>query len=89
MSRYRVRFSPAAKRALTEGLPEAVAAAAFELITGALSENPHRLGKQLNEPLFPLYSARRGTYRIIYRIDEPRHELEIVSVTHRKDAYRA
>ncbi|GAB4100777.1 type II toxin-antitoxin system RelE/ParE family toxin [Sinomonas halotolerans] len=89
MSRYTVRFSPAAKRALTEGLPEAVAAAAFELITGALSENPHRLGKQLAEPLFPLYSARRGTYRVIYRLDDSRRELEVVAVTHRKDAYRA
>jgi mRNA interferase RelE/StbE len=88
VSRYTVRFSPAAKRALTEGLPEAVAAAAFELITGALSENPHRLGKQLAEPLFPLYSARRGTYRVIYRIDDSRRELEVVAVTHRKDAYR-
>ena len=84
-----MRFSPTAKRALTEGLPEAVAAAAFELITGALSENPHRIGKQLAEPLFPLYSARRGTYRVIYRIDEARHKLEIISVTHRKDAYRS
>ncbi|WP_077490418.1 type II toxin-antitoxin system RelE family toxin [Sinomonas mesophila] len=89
MSRYTVRFSPAAKRALTEGLPEAVAAAAFELITGAPSENPHRLGKQLAEPLFPLYSARRGTYRVIYRLDDSRRELEVVAVTHRKDAYRA
>lgn len=89
MSRYTVRFSPAAKRALTERLPEAVAAAAFELITGALAENPHRLGKQLAEPLFPLHSARRGTYRGIYRIDESRHELEVITVTHRRDAYRA
>ena len=64
MSRDTVRFSPAAERALTSTLPEAVAAAAFELITGALSENPQRLWKQLADPLYPLYplySARRGT----------------------------
>jgi mRNA interferase RelE/StbE len=86
--RYEVRFSKSAKRALTHDLPEKVAAAAFEFITGALSENPHRVGKQLKEPLFPLYSARRGEYRVIYRIEEDVVLVEIVSIAHRRDAYR-
>ena len=34
------------------------------------------------------YSARRGTYRIIYRIDEAKHHAEIHSIRHRRDAYR-
>jgi mRNA-degrading endonuclease RelE of RelBE toxin-antitoxin system len=33
--------------------------------------------------------ARRGTYRIIYRIDEAKHQVEIHSIRHRRDAYRA
>lgn len=86
--RYEVRFSKSAKRALTQDLPEKVAAAAFEFITGALIENPHRVGKQLKEPLFPLYSARRGDYRVIYRIVEDVVLIEIVSIAHRRDAYR-
>ncbi|MGO4582956.1 type II toxin-antitoxin system RelE/ParE family toxin [Arthrobacter sp. 2RAF6] len=86
--RYEVRFSKSAKRALTHDLPEKVAAAAFEFITGALSENPQRVGKQLHEPLFPLYSARRGEYRVIYRIVEDVVLIEIVSIAHRRDAYR-
>ncbi|WP_284756157.1 type II toxin-antitoxin system RelE/ParE family toxin [Arthrobacter sp. efr-133-R2A-120] len=86
--RYEVRFSKSAKRALTDDLPEKVAAAAFEFITGALSENPQRVGKQLQEPLFPLYSARRGEYRVIYRIVEDVVLIEIVSIAHRRDAYR-
>ncbi|WP_442542546.1 type II toxin-antitoxin system RelE family toxin [Arthrobacter sp. KN11-1C] len=86
--RYDVRFSRSAKRALTRDLPEKVAAAAFEFITGALSENPRRVGKQLQEPLFPLYSARRGEYRVIYRIVEDVVLIEIVSIAHRRDAYR-
>jgi mRNA interferase RelE/StbE len=73
---------------LAESLPESVAAAAFELITGALSENPQRLGKQLAEPLHPLYSARRGTYRVIYRIIDADTSIEIVTITHRRDSYR-
>ena len=86
---YSVRFTPGAKRALTHELPEKVAAAAFEFIMGALSENPHRVGKPLRPPLAPLYSARRGEYRIIYRIDDDRIIIEVVSITHRRDAYRS
>jgi mRNA interferase RelE/StbE len=86
--RYEVKFSKSAKQALTHDLPEKLAAAAFEFITGALSENPHRVGKQLQEPLFPLYSARRGDYRVIYRIAEDAVLIEVVSMAHRRDAYR-
>lgn len=85
---YRVRFSRSAKRALTHELPGKVAAAAYAFITGALAENPHRVGKQLGEPLHPLYSARRGEYRVIYRILENEVVIEVVSIVHRRDAYR-
>nr|WP_308465743.1 type II toxin-antitoxin system RelE/ParE family toxin [Glaciibacter superstes] len=86
--RYEVRFTKSAKVALSEKLPEKVAAAAFEFIVGALSENPRRLGKQLGEPLYPLYSARRGEYRVIYRIVQKQLFIEVVSIVHRRDAYR-
>ena len=85
---YTVRFSRAARRALSETLPEKVAAAAFEFIMGALAENPQRLGKQLHEPLFPLYSARRGEYRVIYRIVKKELIIDVIAITHRGDAYR-
>ncbi len=86
--KYDVRFTAAAKKALTETLPEKVAVAAFEFIVGVLSDNPRRLGKQLREPFYPLYSARRGEYRVIYRIVERRLLIEVVSIVHRRDAYR-
>ena len=85
---YRVVFTRAAKRALSETLPESVAVAAFEFITTALAENPRRVGKALREPLAPLYSARRGEYRVIYRILDEQVVIEIVSVAHRRDVYR-
>lgn len=85
---FEVRFSRSASRALAEQLPEKVAAAAFEFIMGALRENPKRVGKQLREPLHPLYSARRGEYRVIYRVLDQKVVIEIVAVTHRRDAYR-
>ena len=86
--RYSVEFTRSACRALTSELPEKVAAAAFKFITGALADNPKRLGKQLREPLYPLYSARQGEYRVVYRIVDQRLMIEIVSVVHRRNAYR-
>jgi mRNA interferase RelE/StbE len=84
---YEVVFTCAARRALEQDLPEKVAAAAFEFIVGALRENPHRVGKPLREPLAPLYSARRGEYRVLYRIIDGQLLIEVVSITHRRDAY--
>jgi len=83
---YEVVFARSARRALEGELPEKIAAAAFECIMGALRDNPRRVGKPLREPLAPLYSARRGEYRIIYRIVEQRLVIEVVSVMHRRDA---
>ena len=87
-SGYEVVFTRSARRALEFDLPEKVAAAAFEFIIGALRENPRRVGKPLREPLAPLYSARRGEYRVIYRIVDQRLVIEVVSIVHRRDAYR-
>lgn len=84
---YEVVFTRSARRALEHELPEKVAAAAFEFIVGALRENPRRVGKPLREPLAPLYSARRGEYRVLYRIFDTRLVIEIVLVAHRRDAY--
>jgi mRNA interferase RelE/StbE len=86
--RYAILLTPPARRALAEHLPPGVAAAARELITGALADDPWRVGKPLQEPYRGLVSARRGTYRVIYRIDENKHAVEIRSVRHRTDAYR-
>ena len=85
---YEVRFTPGAKRALSSDLPEKIATAAFEFIMGTLALNPHRVGKQLREPLFPLYSARRGEYRVVYDIVDDELRIDIVAVAHRRDIYR-
>jgi mRNA interferase RelE/StbE len=84
--RYEIRFTRSAQRALAQELPEKVATAAFEFIAGPLAENPRRLGKPLGEPMVPLYSARRGGYRVIYRIADELLVVGVVSVIHRRDA---
>ena len=86
--RYTVIFSRQARRNLHENLPLEVAVAAMEAIDGPVTTNPHRAGKPLEEPFDGYHSARRGTYRIIYRINEEKHTVEIPSIRHRREAYR-
>ncbi len=86
--RYQLVISPTARRQLTEQLPESVAFAAYDLIVGPLLHNPQRVGKRLRPPLSDRHSARRGTYRVIYRIDQERHRVTVVGVVHRSGAYR-
>ncbi|MFC4060611.1 type II toxin-antitoxin system RelE/ParE family toxin [Planomonospora corallina] len=87
--RYAILLAPPARRALTTDLPESVAAAAWELITGAISREPWRVGKPLQEPYDGLHVARRGTYRVVYRIDEDKRTVTVQTIKHRRDAYHA
>jgi mRNA interferase RelE/StbE len=90
---YALSLAPAARRVLVEGqprgLPVVVAAAVTEFLTGALLDNPHRVGKPLARELAGYRSARRGAYRAVYRIDEPARTVHVVRVNHRADVYRA
>jgi mRNA interferase RelE/StbE len=85
---YELRTTSTVRRALSETLPKAVAAAAYEFITGPLLADPYRIGKQLLPPMNDRFSTRRGTYRVIYRIDDKEHVVTVVDVAHRRDAYR-
>jgi mRNA interferase RelE/StbE len=85
---YELRTTSTVRRALSETLPEAVAAAAYELITGPPLADPHRIGKRLLPPMDDRFSTRRGTYRVIYRIDDKDRVVTVVDVDHRRDAYR-
>ncbi len=85
---YELVIAPTARRQLTEQLPEPVAFAAYEFIIGPLLENPQRVGKRLRPPLDDRHSARRGTYRVIYRIDDTRRRVTVVGVIPRAEAYR-
>lgn len=84
---YRLQMARSAARALAETLPEAVAAAAVEFVTGPLLDNPYRVGKLLRPPLDGKWSARRGQYRVIYQIDDAESTVMVLQVSHRRDAY--
>lgn len=85
---YELVLAPPAIRALQSGLPQGVAAAVLEFVTGALVENPHRVGKPLRGDLAGIHSARRGTYRVLYRINIDEREVLVLRIDHRSDVYR-
>jgi mRNA interferase RelE/StbE len=85
--RYQIRFQPAARRAIAERLPEAVAAAALEFCDAALAVNPQRVGKPLFGPLAGCHGTRRGTYRIVYRIDDDSRIVHVLDIDHRSEIY--
>jgi len=80
--------APSAKRTL-DRLPEGVAAAIVEFMVGPLLEEPTRVGKPLRRELTGYRSARRGSYRVVYRLDESRHAVRVVRIDHRSDVYRS
>jgi len=87
VSGYAVAWTAPARRALSR-LPEKVASAVVEFCYGSLAANPRRVGKPLKLGLEGLRSARRGDYRVIYRIDDQSQRIDIVAVEHRADVYR-
>ena len=65
-----------------------MAVAVIDFITGALLDDPRRVGRELRGELASVWVARRGTYRVLYCIDDTRHEVIVVGVDHRRDVYR-
>jgi len=85
---YELALTPPARRALTGKLPEPVAAAVIEFLSTSLIRGPYRVGKPLRDDLAGVWSARRGTYRVLYRIREDPREVIVLRIEHRRDAYR-
>jgi mRNA-degrading endonuclease RelE of RelBE toxin-antitoxin system len=86
---YRLVIAPAARRALTTELPPTAAFAAWEFISGPLLERPRVVGAPLRAPFTGLWRARRGEYRIRYRIDDTKRQIVVLDIDHRRDAYRS
>jgi mRNA-degrading endonuclease RelE of RelBE toxin-antitoxin system len=68
-------------------LPEKVALAAAEFITGPLLDNPQRVGKPLRGKYAGRYSARRGELRIVYASNDLTQTVEVSDVDYRRDVY--
>lgn len=84
---WRLLVAPAAERTLAR-LPERVAAAIVEFLVGPLLEEPRRVGKPLQRELEGYWSARRGAYRVVFRVDDEASTVRVVRIDHRADVYR-
>lgn len=85
---WSVRLAPGAVRAL-DRLPHKVAAAIAEFITATLPKDPYRMSNPLRHELAGWRVARRGDYRVTFRILDDDHTLPIGRVEHRAHIYRS
>jgi len=84
---FTISWSASAQRDLAK-LPEKIATAVVEFIYGGLADNPRRVGHELTLELAGLHSARRGDFRVLYRISEDQAVVTVVNIEHRADVYR-
>ena len=82
-------LTPPARRAPAELLPEPVAVAVIDFLTTALVREPRRVGKPLRGDLVGVWSARRGTYRVLHRILAEPREVVVLRSDHRRDVHRS
>lgn len=85
---YELVVGASARRALAERLPERIAAAVWAFCDGPLRMEPYRVGKPLRPPFAGQYSARRGAYRVRYRVEDSKRLVTVVDIAYRADAYQ-
>lgn len=69
-------------------IPYKVIDAISDLIFGAIANNPYRQGKPLSGKWEGYYSARRGSFRIVYSINDQTVVVTVIRIAHRAHAYR-
>jgi mRNA interferase RelE/StbE len=84
---FTIAWTAPERRSLTR-LPEKVATAVVEFLYGSLAASPHQVGNPLKLGLSGLHSARRGDYRVIYRISDQERHVDVIAIEHRSDIYR-
>jgi mRNA-degrading endonuclease RelE of RelBE toxin-antitoxin system len=84
---YEVRFAASARRNLRQ-IPPRIVPAIVEFAYGDLAREPRRVGKPLERELAGTFSARRGPYRLLYRVDDEAARIYILRIDHRADVYR-
>lgn len=86
MNRYAIIISSRAKKDI-DSLPDNIKSRIANVLYNVLSPNPF-LGKALKADLKGLYSYRVGDYRIIYNILKRELIIQIIKISHRREAYR-
>ncbi len=84
---YHAVLTAAALRSL-RSVPPRVAEPLVAFIFGGLVSDPRRRGKPLQRELEGRWAARRGDYRVVYRLDEDTKTMYVLKIGHRTDVYR-
>lgn len=71
-----------------ESVPEPMASAVAEFITGPLLENPGRLGAPLRRELSAYRSVRVGEMRVVCRVADEGRLVRVVRIERRRDTSR-
>ena len=69
-------------------MPLSAALAVSAFVTGALLRNPRRVGHALGGDFHGYLAARKGPYRVVYRVDDDAMVVQVVRTDHRADVYR-
>jgi mRNA interferase RelE/StbE len=85
---YRPVLTGAALRSL-QAVPPRIAEPLVAFIFGSLAEQPKRRGKPLQGELTGRWAARRGDYRIVYRLDDDTKAMYVLKIARRVDVYRS
>jgi len=85
---YTLTLMPSAVKALETKVKPSVAFALYEFMDSVLCAQPRQVGKPLAEPFNGYLSARRGAYRMIYRIEDRDHTVRVLTIDRRADVYR-
>lgn len=65
------------------GLDSRAVSAVGEFLAGPLVQDPYRVGVRLEAPLDEVYSACRGTYRVLYLIAEVERRVQVTAISRR------
>lgn len=87
MTKYHAVLTASALRSL-HSVPLPVAEPLVAFIFGSLASDPRRRGKPLQRELAGRWAARRGDYRIVYRLDDDTTTMYVLKIAHRSQVYR-
>ncbi|MGM0381012.1 MAG: type II toxin-antitoxin system RelE family toxin [bacterium] len=84
---YRLRVHPRVSKDFSK-LDPPIATRIKKRIKERLSNRPDYFGEPLRGTLKGLWKFRVGDYRVVYRVDAEKKIINILAVSHRKDAYQ-
>lgn len=87
MTEYHAVLTASALRSLSS-VPPRAAEPLVAFIYGSLASDPQSRGKPLRGELAGRWAARRGDYRIVYRLDEVTMTMYVLNIGHRAHVYR-